>query len=115
MNSGPPLQLFAVNLFHIPLFLVWIVGIVYAVKNWGKHPKISKLTSIALILFLLMTTLQNTMLPLLIRFLSSSQLGPVFLGIRIVSILLSTVLWIFVLVAIFSERGNPAGDEKISV
>lgn len=41
--------------YSLPMILIWLVGIVIAVLNWRKTPRVSLLAVIALLLFLVET------------------------------------------------------------
>ncbi len=38
-------------LMQVPVFLVWLVGLVLALVRWKRHPKVSLLTCIAFVMF----------------------------------------------------------------
>ncbi len=99
-------------LIQLPLFLVWLAGLILAVVFWKRHPRVSLLAVIALAGFLLVTA-ANIFLNLWLGLgldrlgLSPAQIGLVYLVRNIVDGLLAAGLWGLVLAAIFAWRKQP--------
>lgn len=94
---------------QLPLILVWLVGIVLAVTRWQRHPKVSMLALIALILTLLETIVSNFLsiwLPIMLteQGTSATQIGTIFGVWRFIASLVGAVIWGLVLAAIFRWR-----------
>ena len=94
---------------QLPLFLVWLVGIVLAVTRWQRHPKVSMLALIALVLTLLETIISNFLsiwLPIMLteQGTSATQIGTIFGIWRFIASLVGAVIWGLVLAAIFRWR-----------
>ncbi len=49
-----------------PVFLVWLIGILFALTRWRRHPKVSLIALIALGGYLLSTLAMEFLYPLLI-------------------------------------------------
>lgn len=99
----------AAFLTQLPELLVWLAGIGWAIFRWQYHPKVSRLTLIALIGMILLTTISGFLaawLPfwLIQSGMSSGQMGMVLGGMRILQVILGAVIWTVVLVAIFGWR-----------
>jgi len=87
-----------------PLLLVWLVGIVLAVLR--LHDARFRLVLIALILFLILNvtgTVVNLVLPISLqrRFMPAAEIGAILGGVGLVRVLLETVGWVLLLVALF--------------
>lgn len=41
----------ATYFIQIPIFFIWIIGLVLCITRWQYHPRVSQLTLIALLLF----------------------------------------------------------------
>jgi len=92
--------------------LVWLVGAILAIVSWQKHPRVSRLTLIAIAIFLvesLVGTYANLYVPLMLRDRgwTNGQLSLYYPFLAIVFSLIEAVAWGFILAAIFSRR-----DEK---
>lgn len=56
-------------LAEVPIILVWLAGIVVALLRWQRHPRVSLLTLIALIIFLfnlIIGGILNVQIPLIL-------------------------------------------------
>jgi hypothetical protein len=98
-------------LTQLPLLLVWLVGIVLAVARWQRHPKVSLLALIALVLALLETILNGFLsvwIPVMLteQGMTSMQIGTAFAIWRFVASLVGAVIWGLVLAAIFRWRDD---------
>ena len=93
---------------QIPVFVVWLAGIVLALVRWKRHPKVSLLTIIAFVIFfaemLFVFYLDVWKLQTL-----SANLEFVSTVINIIESLMTAAAWGLLLVAIFgwrSEKGK---------
>ena len=106
-------------LVQSPILLVWLIGLVLATVYWRRHPRVSLLTVIALVVFLIETlvnTYINMWLPLLLsrRGMESSQMVQL-LGIKnIVTSIIIAIGWSMVVAAIFSGRKAATMDTQQS-
>jgi hypothetical protein len=106
------------HLYSIPYYLIWLVGIVYAVLNRGRHPRTSLLTGIALGV-LLTEGLVSDIGSSYIRYQSLvSDLPTVLYGKKLAALSVCTypfsiLGWLLLLVAIF-KRENVAEREIIN-
>ena len=95
----------------LPLYVVWLVGLVLSMVHFKKNPKVFLLTLIAMAGFLVTSpvfTFLNTRMPMIwhARGMSSSQVGTIFAILNITHSLISTGLWVLLLVAIFGLAGR---------
>jgi hypothetical protein len=96
---------------QLPLLLVWLVGIVLAVTRWQRHPKVSLLALIALVLALLETILNGFLsmwIPVMFteQGMTPAQIGTAFAVWRFIASIMGAVVWGLVLVAIFRWRDD---------
>jgi hypothetical protein len=106
-------------LFQSPVLLVWLAGMVIAVVTWRRHPRVSLLTVVALVI-LLVETLIDTFLSMWLAFiLSESQMGAAQIGwvtavVRVVAAVVAAIAWGITLAAIFGGRKPPAEGAMLS-
>lgn len=96
----------------LPLQLVWLVGMILALMRWSRHPGVSALVLIALMLFSFSTLAGALFSYWLPRMLmesgrTSSQLNFYFSILSITRAAVGTVGWILLLVALFGWRYSP--------
>jgi hypothetical protein len=94
---------------HVPQFAIWIVGIYLAVSRRHEHPTGYPLAAIAFALLLvvpIISVIVTTALPgfMAQRDMSAMQIGMAFSIFSVFSIIISTVAWILVLIALFRRR-----------
>jgi hypothetical protein len=93
---------------QVPVFLVWLVGLVLALVRWKRHPKVSLLTCIAFVMFFaeipfffyLYFYIDWMML------VPSTSLEFVSTVINIIESLISATAWGLLLVAVFGWRSE---------
>lgn len=101
-------QLITPLLFRLPLFLLWLVGMVIAVIRWKKHSRTSLMTIIGCVVLTISSFLQ-TIIPSIFPVLAEQSfdnrwlIDVYFLVMRILPFA-DLIGWIFVLIAIFGER-----------
>jgi hypothetical protein len=89
--------------------MAWLVGAILSIVYWQRRPKVSRLTLIAIAIFLV-ESLVSTFLNLYIPFMSQDRgltiglVGWYFSLYNIVASLMQAAAWGFVLAAIFSKR-----------
>jgi hypothetical protein len=95
---------------NLPVVIVWIVGIIFALTRWKRHPKISLLTFLALggqlILFLVNAVLNIYASRVLFGAWNSEQISSFYTVKYSIMSLIEAGLWIMLLYAIFSMRGE---------
>ena len=94
-------------LVQLPVLLIWLVGIVIAAVRWRRHPRVSLLLCLALVLL----GARALIVPVIryrvqISDLPVGQMGYRFGVLNVVSAVVGAVAWILVLVAAFRERDN---------
>jgi hypothetical protein len=101
-------------LFDVPLYIVWAIGAIFCLVRWRRHPTVSLLALIAILLFFLLSvigTLTVFVLPVIWR----GSLAPLTTIRTIVQVFGSVIGWMLLLAAVFgwrSEPGKPAVDQK---
>jgi hypothetical protein len=96
----------------LPLYFLWLLGIVLAMVRFRRHPTVSVLTALAcaiLIVNSMASVFANTWLQgyLLGRSFSTEQVANIMVMVGVFFNLVSAVAWALVLVAIFAERHRP--------
>ncbi len=104
------------RIYSVPFYIIWLIGIVYAVINREKHPRTSLLAGIAFgILFL--ENLVSTILSAYFQYqafsgdVATSRLGSRFTALSLCTLPFAILAWILLLMAIF-ERRNVAERES---
>ena len=100
---------------RLPLMLVWVAGIVFAVMYWKKHPRASLYTTIACSVELIQSVVWvplSVMLPQMVSQgrLPASQMGLVFGIVGAADGVISVGAWVLVLLAIFGRRDGVGGE-----
>lgn len=100
-------------LTQLPLYIVWIVGIVIALVRWSRHPKVSLLLLIGLLVLLVQSLASGLLLPwlqiaMMDRGMGGSRIGMLIGVISVVTALIRTAAWGLILVAVFSGRESAA-------
>ena len=113
--SGTILPTLFSYLVQSPILLVWLAGFILAIAYWRRHPRVSLLTVIALVIFLLesvVSTYLNLWLPLLLskRGIATLQMGQILVIKGIVASIILAVAWGLLIAAIFGGRQAVAKD-----
>jgi hypothetical protein len=96
----------------LPLYLLWLLGIILAVIRWQRHPKVSILAGLAFVILIvngMASTITFAWLPGYLQTgqnYSAEQVGQVLSVARVFFNLVSAVAWALILVAIFAERSR---------
>lgn len=104
---------------YFPILIAWLVGLVLAIINRNKYPKVARLTIIGLAI-LFTTSLVNSyvsrMLPIWLnqQGFTTAEMIPVFTIRNLVVSLVSAFGWGFVIAAIFSGRTTPIENNDSS-
>ena len=98
---------------EIPLLVVWIGGLVWAIRTWSRHPRVSLLVVVGLAIQIVDTlgaSALNGTMPFLMEHYGSSiqEMGVFYTVIGIGRSLASTAAWALILVAMFGWRPIPA-------
>jgi hypothetical protein len=96
-------------LVQVPVYLVWLAGIVLAINYRHRYPRASLFTLIALLIFFVRSiigTFLSIWLPLMLhsRGLNASGIGVLLLGNNVISALVAALAWGLLIAAIFSRR-----------
>src|SRR5437867_4402455 len=103
-------ELVILYLLQIPLVIVWLTGMILAIRYWLRQPRVSLLTFIAMIIFLvqlIVTRFYNFYppQPRVLLDLGRERSQEISLSIlRISDAILSVTAWILVIFAIFGRR-----------
>jgi hypothetical protein len=95
-----------ISIGHLPLFTIWILGVALALRSWRKHPKVSLLTAIALLGFILLSFINTFFIVWLPIALPQKQLGFSFSVLGVVTSIVGAGLWGILLTAIFGWRSK---------
>jgi hypothetical protein len=93
---------------QVPVYLVWLVGMLLALTRWRRHPIPSLLALIAFTLFL-MSAISGTLLSnwAILGDHPNLERGWLLSAISLVRTGISTVAWILLLLALFGWRTPP--------
>jgi hypothetical protein len=96
-------------LIQIPVYLVWIAGLIVAVVTWRKHARASLLAVIGLGMFFIQALLGNFLSPWLQQTLARQGVGVrtirlVLLGRGLLTSLVMMVAWALIIAAVFLPR-----------
>lgn len=110
MNREYGLVVLGMNILgQLPLLIVWLVGMILAVKNWQAYPKVSLLALIGFVTLILQSIVFSVVSMLLPEFLrqssfSTSEIGMYFSVFGLVRSFFSAISWGFIVAAIFTYR-----------
>jgi hypothetical protein len=91
------LKFLVANLTQLPVYLVWLVGVILALVSWKKHPSVSLVTLIGFVILYLLTFV--SLLITASHGMISGQLGIIFF-----EALIRACAWGLILAAIFGWR-----------
>jgi hypothetical protein len=102
---------------RIPMFLLLLGGIIFAMTRWNRHPKVSFLTILGLLFYLLETTFFTFTIYLLPALLPTG--GPLAVSERFYDILYITddiaysAILIVLVAAVFTQRASGAASSTV--
>ena len=107
-----PSALFA-YLSRLPLFLVWLIGVIVALKQRRQHPEVSQLVLVALAILLVGHAIDNALSPNLAEFARAQDWGAQGFGLAvfikgILLTFLTAIAWALVIRAALTNR-EPEG------
>jgi hypothetical protein len=108
---------FSQFLTWLPLYLLWMLGIILAMIRWQRHPTVSIQAALAFVILIVNSMASTVAYAWLPGYLqkgqnySAEQVGYVLTAVRVFFNLVSAVAWVLILVAIFAER-NRRGSVK---
>lgn len=89
---------------QLPVYLAWFAGVVAAIINWRKHPRVSLIVVIVVLAFFV-ASLAGTYLNIWLSMnVSGDALANIFLVKGLVQSVLNAVLWGLVFLAVFGWR-----------
>lgn len=108
-NNGATVAVLTSLGLQAPLFLAWVAGIVVAAVTWRKHATLSLLVTIALAIMLVvgvgLGAIQAALPFVLIeRGMGAQEVGVALSAVGGLRILLDTVAWALLLIALFRRR-----------
>lgn len=95
--------------YQIPVMIVWVVGLVFAISRWERHPQVSQLIVIALGIQFIVSILGivSGILPIYLNSqlgLSYGEIG-VYSGVLgLINLILRLASWVLLTIALFKER-----------
>jgi hypothetical protein len=103
------LALFASRFYSVPIYVIWLGGIVYAIANRRKHPRTSLFAGIGLGMLLLENLASNLagaymQYQSMTHASSAIEMGTQFMTLSICAIPVAMVGWVLVLMAIFGWK-----------
>ena len=93
----------------LPLYLIWIIGLVLSIVHWKKHSRVSLFTFISLSI-LLVLSLISVFLELWLPInafnegFSAREIGIIWMRIKVIASVISSIAWSMLFVAIFGGR-----------
>lgn len=111
------LQTIGAYLTQLPVYLVWIGGMLMAVVNWRRNPRAAQLTLVALFIFFMTSiggTAISTWLPLTLhaRGMAAQQMGIVSAIINTIRAIFNALAFGILFAVIFSWQGESRGAEE---
>lgn len=102
---------------QLPVLAVMIGGIIFAVSNWQKHPRVSRLTAIALGVLVALNVVGTILafwLPITVYRESNSgaALGLTLAIIGFVESLVAAGAWVLLLIAVFKGRSEVEASRR---
>lgn len=96
------------NLGLLPFYLVWVVGIIFAVIQRAEHPSRSNLLIAGFALFIVASIAQasfNSLLPVMMmqQDLNASQIGSTLAAAGLLFVAINCCAWVLILIAIFKK------------
>jgi hypothetical protein len=91
---------------QLPLFLVWLVGLILAITRWGRHPRISGLVLVAVFAAAGATFGAQIAFRLVPLFFDAGDFGRLFPLISMFFSLIHAGAWICLLAAAFGGRAD---------
>jgi hypothetical protein len=116
--SGPTLWSWLLDLSVLPIYAVWLVGIIVALVRWSRHPQVSAIVAASLVGLLVLNLAMRVGSSMIISAAQSSgqplaSIG-VYLGILgVATSLLRAGAWSALLIALFGWR--PAAAQSASL
>lgn len=103
----------------LPIYLVWLAGLIWAVASWKKHPKVSLLATLGLAMFLIQAIVSGLTGPLLQRWIARTFALRAFaalLAVRgIFAVVLQLLGWVLLLAAVFIERDTGSAVDQPTI
>ena len=98
---------------NVPLYLVWLAGIVVAIVRRRQHPRVSQLVITGLAMLLLVSifaSMFNVLIPRLVmrNGWNANQTGVMIALVSGAARLVETAAWVLILIAVFGGRSRTA-------
>lgn len=95
---------------QLPMFLVWLVGVILAIVRWGRHPKVSGLILVGVFAAAGATFGAQIVFRLIPIFFEGGDLGRIFPLVSVFTSLIHAFAWTCLLVAAFGDRDAMPGN-----
>ncbi len=101
----------------IPLFIVWLGGIIAAILRWKKSPRSSLFALLGIVVISLLHLLQRVLnyvypIPANIYGVRLRDIGTVSVAVKAVGNFVRAIGWVLVLTAIFVNKGTKAEKQE---
>ena len=93
-----------------PLWIVWIIGIIIAIRRWHQCPRASVLTLISIAMLFFISVVTTVVYRLIPRFMDPGEIGVAFMIVGVVAAFVHAIAWACLLVAVFTGRGERGAD-----
>jgi hypothetical protein len=96
----------------LPLYFLWLLGIILALIRWRRHPTVSLVAALACVILILNTMSSTVVYAWLPGYLfqggdlTPQQGANIMMVVEVFFNLVSAVAWALILVAIFAERNR---------
>lgn len=93
---------------QIPFIVAWLVAIILSIVYWKRHPTVSLLTVIAMLLFIVGSLVGSTVTSVLPYMLGvAARTAGLLIGIgRAITVIVQTCGWIMLIIALFGWRSK---------
>jgi hypothetical protein len=96
-----------------PIFLIWIIGIIWAIARWRRHPQVSMLCVLGFGMMIISQFVGAMSWLFFIRTATGANIQETIEGyllmLRLFNGAITSIGWAMILLAIFGWRANPGG------
>ena len=96
--------------WQIPMFLVWLAGLILAIARWSRHPRVSGFVLVAVFAAGGMTLATQIVFRVLPHIMDGGSFVRIYPLISAVSSLTHALAWACLLAAVFTDRDGTQGN-----